>query len=180
MISLPELAEATRAGIRETATHPAQNEDTLATAAKSSGPSWVPEQNAAPQRPPPPSRTESESRLKSTAPDVRRKFERKDINLDVSLYSDSNFYAGFTENLSAGGVFIATHNLLKIGEKIDITITMPTEKQVVAHGIVRWLREYNEASDSPPGMGIQFISIEGEDLIKDFLAARAPLFYDDE
>lgn len=111
---------------------------------------------------------------------MRRKYERKDINLDVSLFSDSNFYAGFTENLSAGGVFIATHNLLKIGEKIDITITMPNDKKIVAHGIVRWLREYNEASDSPPGMGIQFLSIDGEDLIKDFLAARAPLFYDDD
>jgi len=110
----------------------------------------------------------------------RRKYERKDIQLDVSLYSDHNFYAGFTENLSAGGVFVATHNLLKIGETIDVTVTLPNDKQVVAHGVVRWLREYNEASDAPPGMGIQFLSMQGEDLMRDFLNARSPLFYDDE
>jgi uncharacterized protein (TIGR02266 family) len=119
---------------------------------------------------------------RSSAPDPtrRRKFERKDILLDVSLYSDSNFYAGFTENLSAGGLFVATHNLLKVGEAIDLTITLPNDKQIIAHGVVRWLRVYNESSDSPPGMGIQFLSLEGEDLIKDFLTARAPLFHDDE
>ena len=110
----------------------------------------------------------------------RRQFERKDIQLDVSLYSDSNFYAGFTENLSAGGVFVATHNLLKQGENLDVTITLPSDQQVVARGVVRWIREYNEASDSPPGMGIQFLSLEGESLIHEFLAARPPLFHDDE
>lgn len=152
----------------------------MATAAKSNAPPWASDQTAEQQRPPPPLRAESHSRLKSTAPDVRRKFERKDIQLDVSLYSESNFYAGFTENLSAGGLFIATHNLLKIGEKIDLTVTMPNDKKVIAHGVVRWIRVYNEASDAPPGMGIQFLSLEGDDLIKDFLAARAPLFHDDD
>ena len=122
------------------------------------------------------------ARPQSSAPDPtgRRKFERKDIQLDVSLYSDSNFYAGFTENLSAGGVFVATHNLRPIGEKIDVTITLPNDKQIIAHGVVRWLRVYNEASDAPPGMGIQFVEIEGEDLMREFLSARSPLFYDDE
>jgi uncharacterized protein (TIGR02266 family) len=148
----------------------------LVTAVKSSAPTWDTAESKRPSQ----VQAESQARLKSQAPDVRRKFERKDIQLDVSLYSDSNFYAGFTENLSDGGVFIATHNLLKIGEKIDLTITMPNEKKVIAHGIVRWLRVYNESSDAPPGMGIQFLSLEGEDLIKDFLAARAPLFYDDD
>ncbi len=100
--------------------------------------------------------------------------------LDVSLYSDTNFYAGFTENLSVGGVFIATHDLLSVGETIDVTITLPNENKVIAHGVVRWLREFNEASDTSPGMGIQFLQLEGEDLIEDFLSARAPLFYDDE
>lgn len=119
---------------------------------------------------------------KDTAPDPtgRRQFNRKDIQLDVSLYSDSNFYAGFTENLSAGGVFVATHNLLAVGEKLDVTITLPNDEAIVGHGVVRWLREYNEASDCPPGMGIQFESISNEELMREFLAARAPLFHDED
>ncbi len=149
----------------------------MVTPARQSDTNWQPEVGAGQAGSPGPL-----PRPKNSAPDPtgRRRFDRKDIQLDVSLYSDSNFYAGFTENLSAGGVFVATHNLRPIGEKIDVTITLPNDKQIVAHGVVRWLREFNEASDAPPGMGIQFQSITGEDLMRDFLSARSPLFYDDE
>src|SRR6187401_2236411 len=33
---------------------------------------------------------------------------RMEVRLVVSIESDSNFYAGFTENLSESGVFVAT------------------------------------------------------------------------
>jgi hypothetical protein len=41
----------------------------------------------------------------------RREHSRFHVDLDVTVGSDHNFYAGFAENLSAGGVFIATHKL---------------------------------------------------------------------
>ncbi len=108
----------------------------------------------------------------------RRRFARANIQLDVSLYSDSNFYAGFTENLSVGGVFVATHNRRNVGDPVDVTITFPNEAKVIAHGVVRWLREYNAVSDTPPGMGIQFLTVDDEAAIEQFLAAREPLFHD--
>lgn len=111
-------------------------------------------------------------------PAGRRKFERKNISLDVSLYSDSNFYGGLTENISVGGLFVATHNIRPVGELIDLKITLPNDTEVEAHGVVRWIREYNEASDTPPGMGIQFLQVVGEELIDEFLSTRAPLFHD--
>ena len=41
-------------------------------------------------------------------PDLRRTSPRFDVELEVSLASESNFYVGLTENISAGGLFVAT------------------------------------------------------------------------
>ena len=40
-----------------------------------------------------------------------RAAERFDLEVKVDLESDHNFYTGLTQNISAGGLFIATHHL---------------------------------------------------------------------
>ena len=108
---------------------------------------------------------------------------RAAVELDVSLGSEHNFYAGFVENLSAGGVFVATHLLRPVGEVIELSIHIPDDDEVVkGTGEVRWLREYNETSDVPPGMGVKFITLAdgAQKVIEKFLAQRDPLFFDDE
>lgn len=115
-----------------------------------------------------------------TAP--RREHSRFAVDLDVTVGSDHNFYAGFAENLSAGGVFIATHKLKPVGSKIELTINLPDGAQLKIEGEVRWVRVFNEHSDTPPGMGVKFNSLPDESLalIQNFLAHRDPLFFDDE
>jgi uncharacterized protein (TIGR02266 family) len=113
----------------------------------------------------------------------RREFPRYSVDLDVSLGSDHNFYAGFAENLSSGGVFVATHLLQPVGEEIRFSIHLPEMQAAVAGtGEVRWIREFNEQSDLPPGMGIRFRQLEpgAQELIMRFLDRREPLFYDDD
>jgi uncharacterized protein (TIGR02266 family) len=113
---------------------------------------------------------------------VRREHSRFAVDLDVTVGSDHNFYAGFAENLSAGGVFIATHKLKPVGSKIELTINLPEGAQVRAAGDVRWIRVFNEQSDTPPGMGVKFSDIDAASIaaIERFLARRAPLFFDDD
>ena len=115
--------------------------------------------------------------------DQRREHPRFSVDLDVSIGSEHNFYAGFVENLSAGGIFIATHMLKPVGEKIDVSINLP-EGETTIHGIgeVRWVREYSERSNVPPGMGLRFISLDPGAVaaIEQFLKARDPLFWDDD
>jgi uncharacterized protein (TIGR02266 family) len=121
--------------------------------------------------------------LRKEADDTRREHARFGVDLDVSLGSDHNFYAGFAENLSGGGVFVATHALKPAGEIVELSITLPDSNAVItARGEVRWIREYNEASNVPPGMGIKFTQLgEGaEDAINAFLARREPMFFDDD
>jgi uncharacterized protein (TIGR02266 family) len=112
----------------------------------------------------------------------RREHSRFSVDLDVTVGSDHNFYAGFAENLSAGGVFIATHNLKPVGSKIELSVNLPEGVQVRAAGEVRWIRVFNEQSDMPPGMGVKFLDVDGGAVaaINAFLARRDPLFFDDE
>jgi uncharacterized protein (TIGR02266 family) len=105
------------------------------------------------------------------------------VDLDVSLGSEHNFYSGFAENISAGGVFVATHLVKPVGERMEISINLADSGTMVRGvGEVRWVREYNEASDTPPGMGIRFIELAAgaEGVIQSFLATRDPLFFDDD
>lgn len=113
----------------------------------------------------------------------RRSHPRFGVEIEVGIHSDHNFYAGFSENLSEGGVFVATHQTKPVGSVIEISISLPTsEEPIRARGEVRWLRSYNETSDSPPGMGIRFVELEPKsaDAIQAFLRHRDPLFFDDE
>ena len=120
----------------------------------------------------------------SAAPDsVRREHERFTVDLQVSVLSESNFYAGLAENLSAGGLFIATHQLQKVGSRIELSLRMPDSDEVFQIvGEVRWVRLYNELSDTSPGLGVRFTELPpgATAAIDRFLGQREPLFFDDE
>jgi uncharacterized protein (TIGR02266 family) len=112
----------------------------------------------------------------------RREFPRHSVDLDVSLGSDHNFYSGFAENLSCGGVFIATHQVRPVGEVVEVCIHLPDGSEVRASGEVRWTRLFNADSEMPPGMGLRFNELEAaaNKSIERFLKEREPMFYDDE
>jgi uncharacterized protein (TIGR02266 family) len=117
------------------------------------------------------------------AVDARRAHPRHDVELEVSLESESNFYMGLTENLSEGGLFIATHLVKPIGTSIEVSFMLPhVPEPIKAAGTVRWTREFSETSDTMPGMGVRIENIAPEHVeqIREFLAARAPLFFDED
>jgi uncharacterized protein (TIGR02266 family) len=103
------------------------------------------------------------------------------LELEVSLQSDSNFYIGLTENLSNGGIFVATYLVQPIGTAVALTLRLPNRKLPLSlGGRVRWIRAFSETLEAPPGMGIEFETISEPDAraIREFLAARTPLFFD--
>ena len=113
----------------------------------------------------------------------RREHSRFSVDLDVTVTSDHNFYAGFVENMSVGGIFIATHQLKPVGERLEFSVHLPgAEAPIRGTGEVRWVRVYSEASNVPPGMGIKFDQIDPESVkaVQAFLAQREPLFYDED
>ena len=113
----------------------------------------------------------------------RREHDRFGVELDVTVSSDHNFYAGFVENLSVGGIFIATHQLKPVGSRLEFSVNLPGRAEPIqGMGEVRWVRVYSEASNVPPGMGIKFEHLEpaAQSAIEAFLAQREPLFYDED
>ena len=114
--------------------------------------------------------------------DKRRSVQRVAIEADIGFQSESNFFTGFSEDISAGGVFIATFEILPIGSTLQVNFTMPDGYLISTSGLVRWVREYNEfAEDAEPGMGIQFDGLLENDknIINSYLSQREPLFYDE-
>ena len=126
----------------------------------------------------------SAQRPESIPPEsARREHERYSVELEVNVQSEHNFYAGLAENLSAGGLFIATHKLQKVGSKIELSLKLPaSEKEFAITGEVRWVRLFNESSDTSPGLGIRFTELPdgATAAINQFLGQREPLFFDDE
>ncbi|MCA9671252.1 MAG: TIGR02266 family protein [Myxococcales bacterium] len=118
----------------------------------------------------------------ATKHDTSRTSKRFPLKVEVDYGSEHNFYTGFLENISSGGLFIATHQLRDIGDVLDVQFTVPgLSRPITATVKVRWLREYNPSSDAPPGMGCQFGPLEpdAKAAIELFLKHRDPLFFDD-
>lgn len=114
-----------------------------------------------------------------------RAAERYDLEVKVDLESDHNFYTGLTQNISSGGLFIATHALKKIGERITLKFTLPgSSESVTVETEVRWIRENTALmrAEGGTGMGVRFINLspEASAAINRFVQSRESLFYDDE
>jgi uncharacterized protein (TIGR02266 family) len=98
----------------------------------------------------------------------------------IDLASQHNFFSGFSANLSDGGVFVATVNLLPLGTQVDLKFTLPGGELIESHGVVRWVREVNDGDPEQfPGMGVQFVSLSkaAEESIHRFVQEREPLFF---
>lgn len=113
-------------------------------------------------------------------PQPQRGRPRVKMQAEVDFHSDNNFFNGFSTNISDGGLFIATVNLLPLGTQVDLSFSLPDGEPIEAKGVVRWVREINDALPEVfPGMGVQFTALnQGADVaIGHFLAQRAPLFF---
>jgi uncharacterized protein (TIGR02266 family) len=114
-------------------------------------------------------------------PDPRRSVQRFSIDTEIGFQSESNFYTGFTEDISAGGLFLASYDCRPVGSLLYISFTLPNGELVSTEGTVRWIREHNRATpDVMPGMGVQFTSLAEahRDGINRFLTQREPMFYE--
>lgn len=114
-----------------------------------------------------------------------RVYERIEYDVEVTMESEDNFFTGFVKNISAGGLFIATHNLLDIGSKFKINLKIPEHgEKVNVDCEVRWIRPYNDRTpDIIPGMGVKFLNLDLiiKEKINQFITQkRDTIFYDDE
>ena len=106
---------------------------------------------------------------------------RHTMKAKVTVRSQTNFFMGFSENISEGGVFVSTFSPPSIGERISVDIPLGDgDNSVAVEGIVRWHR--TQVDGSATGCGVQFL--EPSELavraIEDLIRAlrKEPLFVD--
>lgn len=115
--------------------------------------------------------------------EATRQHRRASLSTEIHLESESNFYAGITNNVSEGGVFVASERLLAKGTVLDLEFSVPDGGPPVrTTGVVRWLREDLESIDGPPGMGVQFVELDDRARVRleRFVEHRDTLYYDDD
>jgi uncharacterized protein (TIGR02266 family) len=116
----------------------------------------------------------------SLKPMPKRHSPRVKMQAQVDFESDNNFFNGFSANISDGGIFIATVNLLPLGTQVDLGFTLPTGERVECKGSVRWVRDVDDNNPHVfPGMGVQFVDLEASAArtIERFIQQRDPMFY---
>jgi uncharacterized protein (TIGR02266 family) len=121
------------------------------------------------------------ARAGASGPELRTS-RRLDVNVEVGMGSDSNFYLGLSENLSEGGLFVATYRTLPVGTDVALTLKLPNHPAPIqVHGSVRWVRDAATDGQIPAGMGVRFERFDEAHvaLIRKFIASRAPLFFDE-
>ena len=110
----------------------------------------------------------------------RRRLPRVVLNARVTAQSEDNFFTGLTENISEGGVFVATYSPPSVGESIRINLSVDDEKDLIVSGEVRWHR-YDGAGDVT-GCGVQFAALTEEQMerVRKLMMAvpREPLLTD--
>jgi len=106
---------------------------------------------------------------------------RVPLEVSVGLQGDNNFFTGYTEDISDGGVFVATYDPLPIGTAVGLVLVLPHGRRVTASGDVAWIRApWDVYGDLAPGMGIGLHGLPEADrrAILAFVAERPPFFYD--
>lgn len=103
------------------------------------------------------------------------------VDFEVSVDGPHSFFTGITQDISKGGVFLATHQIYPIGTNMKL-IFQVEGVELTVEAVVRWVRsvERSNADDVLPGMGLQFLN-PGPELIKtfdNFLEKKEPLLVD--
>jgi len=97
-----------------------------------------------------------------------RSFDRVQTSLKVDFGPDrNNLRPACAYNLSTGGIFIATETPIALNTKMVVRLDLPdTEKPIICESIVSWVNRNTDPdqSDIPPGIGLQFLSLNATDL----------------
>ncbi len=148
----------------------------IAPAAAGGFPGTAPPQTPAPAYQPPAAAPQQQGAYRQSNK------ERVPVEANIGATTDSNFYVGFSGEISEGGVFCATYNIQPRGTPMRVHVTLPGNFAKDVNGFVRFVRDPMDlTAESEPGMGIQFEGLDPEarELILRFIRKRPPMFYDE-
>jgi uncharacterized protein (TIGR02266 family) len=112
----------------------------------------------------------------------QRRTARVPLTVEVTLESDHNFFTGVADNVSEGGIFVATPTPPPIGSEVGFELVLGGERFLVM-GVVRWVRgELAASQGAPAGCGVKWVHLEDGalDAILHFIDVRQTDLYDEE
>jgi uncharacterized protein (TIGR02266 family) len=106
-----------------------------------------------------------------------RSYDLLRLDVEVSLWSESHFYAGLSGGASPAGLFVATYQPPRPGERVLVRVELLGEP-IEVEGIVQWQRAASE--HAPPGVGVALADLapQARRLVDAFCAARPPMYYE--
>lgn len=84
-----------------------------------------------------------------------RQHERVPYSLRVQFRKASSLLVAYSVNLSRGGLFLGTEELMPVGSPVTLEVVVPGAGPVTVTGRVSWLRETADAL-GPRGLGVEF------------------------
>lgn len=110
----------------------------------------------------------------------RRESERVELEVDIGLHSDSQFYAGLSNDISEGGLFVSTVRALPVGSELTLSFVLPGGHAVTTRGRVAWLSSPRDDDGTRPGMGVRFVQLEPQHraAVEAFLRLRPAMLHE--
>jgi uncharacterized protein (TIGR02266 family) len=110
---------------------------------------------------------------------------RANLAVKVGVEYGTSFFTGFSGNVSRGGLFVATHQTIPVGARVELFFEMPDGHSVAAPAQVRWVRDIEQADldGSAPGIGLAFVNLTHDDaiILERYVATHAAsVLYDDD
>jgi uncharacterized protein (TIGR02266 family) len=96
--------------------------------------------------------------VQSPDPAEQRQSPRVEFEVRLEAYRGDQLWAGLTENISEGGLFIATGIDMSPGEEFEVALTLPDGEVWRAAVVVRWVRPVGVGLE--PGIGVQFKDLD--------------------
>lgn len=105
----------------------------------------------------------------------RRGCPRWPVVVEVTIASTHTFYSDtdtfFSEDLSAGGIFVAAKCPQPLGTQLEFLFTLPdSDEPITTTGEVQWVRGAGDPAEAgapeASGMGIRFIDLTEEHLAR--------------
>jgi uncharacterized protein (TIGR02266 family) len=98
----------------------------------------------------------------------------------VAFESKHNAAAGLIQNISAGGLFVATDQLCSIGDRVVLRFRLPSDQTLLAvDADVRWVGQSTSPRkrSAATGMGLEFVelAVDAAASINRFLRKRGAL-----
>lgn len=108
-----------------------------------------------------------------------RHVERLGCEFDIEFLDDTHLFSGLTQDISQGGLFVATYQPLPLGSVISLTLELSGSRLEV-QGEVLWARAECEALEQRPGFAVAFRQLSPEALavLTEFCRSRPPHYYD--